>query len=437
MKGIRILAVMVSQVALLFCADLAQAQFLTVGCAGGDPTAQFSSINSALLNVTGPGAFLLVTGTCTENVFLYGANNLTLGAPFSKTANLNGNLFIQNSQNVYVYGLNVSNTSGDGIRITSGHSVTLDSCSSSGNGGNGMTVGQQSDVSIINFGTFSNNRNEGMFVGQNSMVNVASFGGTTEISNNQSSAVGVDRSVFEAFGTHMAGNGQMAIDSKGAGKTVIFSFLGVNPTVIENNLKGGVSLQEGSEISIGSVLPAAPNVISNNGPFGIEAGFGSQVTLVGVIVTGHTGPGVDIYGHSQLYGTSQLSGLGATQISNNGTAGDPLSAGIRVDGDSETLLRGVTISQNIGPAILALVNSSVDFAGNTFNGNAGVITCDSTSSMVSDLAKNARTPAAGVICSTAHTLGNRVMSVPAPAVPDISVWKKLHRDYQQRSAARK
>ena len=198
-----------------------------------------------------------------------------------------------------------------------------------------------------------------------------------------------------------------------------------------------VSLQEGSEISIGSVLPAAPNIISNNGPFGIQAGFGSQVTLAGAVVSGHTGPGVDIYGHSQFYGTSQLSGVGATQISNNGTAGDPLSAGIRVDGNSEALLRGVTISQNVGPAILALVNSSVDFAGNTFNGNAGVITCDSTSSMASDLAKTATTPAAGVICSTTHTLGNRVMSGPAPAVPDISVWKKLHSDYQQRSAARK
>jgi hypothetical protein len=211
----------------------------------------------------------------------------------------------------------------------------------------------------------------------------------------------------------------------------------VNPTVIENNPKGGVSLQEGSEISIGSVLPGAPNVISNNGPFGISAGFGSQVTLVGAVVTGHAGPGVDIYGHSQLYGTSQVPGLGATQISNNGTTGDSLSAGIRVDGGSEALLRAVTISQNNGPAILALVNSSVDFAGNTLNGNAGVITCDSTSSMVSDLAMKDRTPAAGVSCITAHTLGNRVMSGPAPAVPDVTVWKKLHSDYQQRSASRK
>lgn len=437
MKRVRILVGIVILVALFFCAEVAQGQFLTVGCAGGDPFAQFSNINSALPNVTGPGAFLLVTGTCTENVFLNGANNLTLGAPFGTTANLNGHLSIQNSQNVYVYGLNVTNNSGTGIDVTSGHSVTLDSCSSSGNAGNGMSAQQESDVSIINFGTFSNNSAEGIFVASNSVVNIGSFGGTTEISSNQSSGVGVDRSVFEVFGAHLAGNGQAAINSLGAGKTLIFSFLGVNPTVIENNPKGGVSLQEGSEISIGSVLPGAPNVISNNGPFGISVGFGSQVTLVGAVVTGHAGPGVDIYSHSQLYGTSQVPGLGATQISNNGTAGDSLSAGIRVDGGSEALLRGVTISQNNGPAILALVNSSVDFAGNTLNGNAGVITCDSTSSMVSDLAMKDRTPAAGVSCITAHTLGNRVVSGPAPAVPDVSVWKKLHSDYQQRSASRK
>jgi hypothetical protein len=129
--------------------------------------------------------------------------------------------------------------------------------------------------------------------------------------------------------------------------------------------------------------------------------------------------------------------LNATQIQNNGTAGSPLGAGVRIDGNSEAMLRGVNISQSNGPAILALVNSSVDFAGNTFSGNTAVITCDSTSTMVSDLALTDRTPASGVSCTTAHSLGNRVASVPTPAVPDISIWKKLHSNYQQRSAAQK
>jgi hypothetical protein len=101
------------------------------------------------------------------------------------------------------------------------------------------------------------------------------------------------------------------------------------------------------------------------------------------------------------------------------------------------LLRGINISQNNGPAILALVNSSADFAGATFTGNTGVITCDSTSTMVSDLAITASTPAAGVSCKTAHSLGNRVVSAPSPAFPDITVWKAIHSAYQQRSAAQK
>ena len=57
--------------------------------------------------------------------------------------------------------------------------------------------------------------------------------------------------------------------------------------------------------------------------------------------------------------------------------------------------------------------------------------------VVSDLGATARTPAAGVACATAHSLGNRVLSAPAPAVPDISVWKKMHAAYQQRSTAQK
>lgn len=99
--------------------------------------------------------------------------------------------------------------------------------------------------------------------------------------------------------------------------------------------------------------------------------------------------------HSQLYGSSQLPRLTATQILSNGTAGNRLSAGIRADGNSEVLLRGANISQNNGPGILALVNSSVNFAGGTLNGNTGVITCDSTSTMVSDLDASASDPASG------------------------------------------
>jgi hypothetical protein len=426
--------------ALFVFPHAARAQFLTVGCFGGDPFSQFSRINDALPNVAGPGAFILVTGTCNEFVNLYGFTNLNLGAPFGQTASINGNLSITNSQNVYLYGLSVTNPYGDGIDVSSSRSVTLDSCTSNGNAGNGLNASQTSDVTINAFGGFSNNGGDGIFTGNNSLVSIVSWAGTTEISNNRNAALGIYSGNFSTIGsTHIANNGSnlnAAIDMRGAGKAQIGSFFSAN--IIENNPSGGASLQENAEISFWS-LPqfSGPNIVRNNGPFGVEAGFGSQVTLVGAQVSGHTGPGVDIYGHSQLYGSSQLAGLGVVQIQNNGTSGDPLSAGIRVDGNSEALLRGVNISQNNGSAILALANSSVDFAGNTFSGNTGVITCDSTSTMVSDVSASANNPASGVRCGVAHTLGNRSLSTPTPAVPDITAWKAVHNAYQQHSAAKK
>jgi hypothetical protein len=177
------------------------------------------------------------------------------------------------------------------------------------------------------------------------------------------------------------------------------------------------------------------NTIQNNGPFGVKAGFGSQVTLAGAEVSGHSGPGVDIYGHSQLYGTSQIPGLAPTQILNNGTAGGSLSAGVRVDGNSEVLLRGVNISSTNGPAILALVNSSADFAGMTFSGNIGVIACDSTSTIVTDLAASASNPASGLHCMVSNTAPIRSVS-QTPPVLNTAPLKALRQKYIQRSSAR-
>jgi hypothetical protein len=441
MKRIRILAVTIGLSALFVFPIAARAQFLVVDCSGTNPYA-YPTINSALPNA-GPGAFIAVTGTCNETVVLYGVHNLTLGAFYGQTANLTGQIIIISSQLVYVYGLNVTNPSGEGVYVQNS-GVVLDTLSSSGNAGNGLHVTQTSDVTVNALGTFNNNQGYGIYTDGNSYTHIVSWAGTTDISNNQTAALWIGQANFGTLGnTHIANNAyvpnaglRVAIDMRGGGKAGMGSLFG--PNVIENNPNGAVSLQENSEISFWS-LPqfSGPNVIRNNGPFGVEAGFGSQVTLAGALITGHSGPAVDIYAHSQLYGTSQLQGLGTTQILNNGTTGNPLSAAIRVDGNSEALLRGVNISQNNGPAILALVNSSADFSGMAFNGNAGVIACDSTSTMVSDLAISARTPGSGVSCATAHSLGNRLISVPAPAVPDSTLWKSMHSRYQQRSSAQK
>jgi hypothetical protein len=148
MKRISSLLVMFGLAALFVFPIAARAQFLFVDCSGTNPSA-YPTINSALPNA-GPGAFIAVTGTGNESVFLYGSNNLMLRAFFGQTATLNGNLSINNSQLVYAYGLNVTNASGDGIDVNSGRSVVLDSCTSNGNAGNGLSTGQHGYLATPN-----------------------------------------------------------------------------------------------------------------------------------------------------------------------------------------------------------------------------------------------------------------------------------------------
>jgi hypothetical protein len=130
------------------------------------------------------------------------------------------------------------------------------------------------------------------------------------------------------------------------------------PNSISGNQAGGVSLVESAEIAIwsGGFGPSTPGtVIQGNGPVGVSAGLGSQVAIYGPVqVTGHSSAGVDVYGNSQA------SFFGPNLLQSNGSASDPRSAAIRVDGHSQALLRGGVVSNNNGPGLPALVNSSAD-----------------------------------------------------------------------------
>src|SRR6266852_9074745 len=78
----------------LFCPTGLRAQFLNVDCSGTNLYA-YPSINAALPDA-GPGAFILVTGTCNESFSLQGRNGLNLGAFFGLSAQINGNVSIYN-----------------------------------------------------------------------------------------------------------------------------------------------------------------------------------------------------------------------------------------------------------------------------------------------------------------------------------------------------
>jgi len=419
----------------LFCPGAIRAQYLIVDCTGATPYA-YPSINAALPNAT-PGSFILVTGPCTENVSLSGVSSLSLGAYYGFTATLNGGISITNSQNVMLYGLNVTNTAGNGISVSSSKGTSVNVCTSSGNAGMGLSVGGMSDVTVGASGAFDNNGNGGININGNSLVSLVAWAGSVDISNN--SGPGVWESAGSLFSTlgpttitnNVSGVGTnpgYGIELLGGARAQIGSLYG--PNTIANNQAGGAFLQENSEISFFSLGP--PNVIQGNGPVGVSVGLGSQVTFydlsgpVNAEISGHTSAGVDVYSNGQAYFN------GANQILQNGTVSDPRSAGIRVDGNSEVLLRGSQITQNNGPGILVLVNSSADFAGVTFAGNlkGEIITCDSSSWMVSDLTNAASSfLPAGVTCRTPHALGNRVVFKAAPTIPDWSEFKALFNKY--------
>lgn len=422
------LRVLVPGILVLLCSPGAlRAQFLNVDCSGTNPYA-YSSINAALPSA-GPGAFILVTGTCNESVSLYAQNGLNMGAYYGQTAQINGNLSINHSQNVYLYGLSVTNGFGDGINVNNSRGITLDTCASTGNAGVGLAVGGASDVSVNVAGTFDYNARGGVNISSNSIVSIFTWSGlTVDISGNAGPGVWASQASFSTFGhTTIANNTSGPGSNPGYGIELLGGARGqmgalTGPNMVTGNQAGGAYLQENSEISFwaGNAL----NIIQGNGPVGVAVGVGSQATFFNSAqISGHNSAGVDVYANGQGYF------FGTNTVQGNGSSGDARSAGIRVDGNSEAFLRGGQISGNSGPGVLVLVNSSADFSGVSFSGNNGVISCDSSSTMVSDLAGPSGIPPGGVSCRTPHGLGGRQITKTQPSLPDWSAYKAQHDNY--------
>jgi hypothetical protein len=404
-----------------------------VDCSGTNPN-DYATIGAALA-VAGPNSYLIVTSTCNENVNITNAWNLNVGAPYGSTANINGNVSVVASNSVFLYGLNVTNSKGDAFDINSSHNVTLWTCTGNGNGGGGLSAQTMSDVTVDGPGSFDDNRGPGIGVGGNSFLNVLTWGGQVDISGNRGGGVSTgDGGLFQTLGnTTITGNinTSQSVRPNGFGiQAVSNSKIQVSdcfgPTVISGNQSGGIDVRESAQVALWGCGHPGDIIVKDNGPVGISVGIGSELALyTEVAISGHAGPGVELYSQGQLYM------YGANVISQNGNAADPRSAGVVVDGNSEAYLRGGVISSNIGPGILALVNSSVDSVGATFSGNTGgIATCDSSAYMVSDLlsAKGDRPERIG--CRTPHNLGNRRGVAAVPAIPDLTTQKNQAAKYK-------
>jgi hypothetical protein len=406
-----------------------------VDCSGANPS-DFPTIYSALA-VAGPNSYVVVTGTCNENVNINNAWNLNLGAAYGQTANIDGGVTVTGSNSVFLYGLNVINPAGDGFSITSSRNVTLWTVTANRNQGRGLVLGNMSDVIVQGPGSFDHNGAGGINMGANSVLNLDNWGGSVHISRNTGAGVWLtEGSVFQTIGFTLIDNNVsppgavsptgFGVQAFGASKVQFGTCFG--PNQIANNQNGGIDAEENSEVSFWNCGTPHVSSITANGPVGISAGLGTQVSLIdNAKISGHTESGVELYGNSQLLVSM------ANLISNNGSAGDPRSAGIVVDGNSEAYLRGGTISTNEGPGILALVNSSVDSVGASFSGNsAGDVTCDSSAYLVSDLFSAHGNPPTGISCRTPHSLGNRHDHGSfAPSAPDVTAHKSKAAEYKK------
>lgn len=403
---------------LLFPAAL-HAQ-LFVDCSGTNSN-EFSSISAALQQAPTVGATILVTGICNETVNVYGMVGLNLGAPYGQTATVRGALTISNSQNVFLYGLHVTNSPIDGITVNDSTAILLEACTASGNTLNGLRAQNMSDVDIIGVGgAFNSNGSSGIWANVSSLVWFNNWAGPVDVSDNVLDGIECEQSTCGILGnTTVNHNGISGIDLVGGSKMEVAGYYG--PNLIQGNTSGGVVARERSRISIFTPQTA----IRSNGPVGVTAGFGSQVTLSEVEISGHSSAGVDLYGNSQAWL------FGANQVHNNGSNADEGSAGIRVDGNSELFVRSGTIENNIGPALLALVNSSVDFSGVTFAANTGgIIACDNTAVMVSDLTPAELRPnAEAANCKAPRLLVNRELARPDSVLPNSGAQKAAHDRY--------
>ena len=426
--------------AIAFCFSYSasvRAQQIMVDCTGTDPDADFQSINDALASGIGPWATISISGPCSENVYISNVNNLRIGAYSGETVDLNGGIWISGSNAVYIYGLDVSNSTGDGFNVNSSRAITLDTCTSNGNQANGLNVGNLSEVTVVAPASFDSNGARGIAIGNHSSVGFANWSAhlATDVSNNLGSGIFMTQgSVLTGYGliTFQNNNSLSGGNSPGYGIEIwgeSIAQLGTctGSNLIQGNPSGGVLLNENSELSIFDCANSSlfQNSILGNGPVGISAGFGSQVTLYGknVQITNHTGPAVDVYANSQFYATGGV-------VSQNGASGDPRTAAIRLDGNSEAFLRNIQVSMNRGPAILALVNSSADFTGSSFSGNSGgMIVCDSSSWMISDLSVGNNSSSAP--CRTPHSLGNRRLQTFSFAKPDFTLQKSMQAAYKK------
>jgi hypothetical protein len=380
----------------------ARATDVTVGCPGGI-SGQFTSINNALdsLDQFGPHT-IMVSGTCTENLFIHDRNGVTIFAASGQTAAVANaanppNLVIQffRARRMLLIGLTVQGGSG-GILVNEDSDVQIQNCTVQGNSGDGFGVQEGASADIEN-SIFQNNTGNGVVAAANATLTLAtSPQQRIQIRNNHFAGINEDGSFLQInFGTVTSENNGGAGMVATGGRLLIF---GDNPTsggnLFQNN-HDGVDILNGA-----TALFFGQNIVRNNGQVGLQVD-GSTADFLGGALPDGTPDGISITGHSLLgvnvTGSSEVSLSGAHKVLNNGSTGGDQNflSGVRVSRSSMTLGAGTHIDHNVGPGVLAdfksglAILSTVSILGIGGGGiqilhlSAGDITARSSSSIQS------------------------------------------------------
>jgi len=345
---------------LLLFSHLAFADGAVVDCSGATPGA-FTSITAALasLPAAGPNS-ISVTGTCHENVVMFGRTDLTIFGNPSATVvpgNVNGHLLsINASQRIGIQNL------------------TFD-------GGRGALVNDNSRVDFTSV-TIQNSQGIGL-TSIDSLVHIAD----STIKNSTRSGISIGGGTFyvdsDVTGTTVTANGRSGI-SVLTGHLILNGGDEVTPgteNVISNNTGVGVAVANSSEADISG----DNRIIGNQGAFGLEVIHTSTVIMTDGTISSNAGIGV------HCGETSHCEWAGITTIDNN------LKGGIEITDHSDAYIDGgIDISNNTGVGVLVDLSSLFNsLGGNTINNNTADAVVLNTLSVLKFAANDTITPSAG------------------------------------------
>jgi hypothetical protein len=309
---------------------------VVVDCSGGG-TLQ-AAVNS--LPLAGPNN-LFVSGTCHENVVIFGRTDLTIsGSPATIIAadpNLRS-LAIINSQRVRIRDMILDG--GFGVAVNSSGRADLA----------GLIIQNSSGVGLTS---------------RDSLVHIAN----STVKNSVRSGISISGGTFyvdsDVTGTTVTGNGRSGI-SVLTGHLILNGGDGTPGTenVISNNTGVGVAVANSSEADING----DNRITGNQGSFGLEVIHTSTLTMSDGTISNNAGIGV------HCGETSHCEWAGTTAINANG------KGGIEITDHSDAYIDGgIDISGNTGAGVLVDLGSVFNsLGGNTINNNTddGVIVND-------------------------------------------------------------